>query len=69
MHQLLNGWLAELHAILDSFCWWANTSSTPIGVEGVGWWRATVAGKGYVNTENNQMASIGDIFTSAYHTK
>ena len=27
-----------------------------------------VAGKGYVNTENSQKASIGDIFTSIYHT-
>ena len=30
---------------------------------------ATEAGKGYVNTENNQMAYIGAIFTSSYHTK
>ena len=28
-----------------------------------------VVGKGYVNTENSQMASIGAIFTSTYHTK
>ena len=26
-----------------------------------------VAGKGYVKTENNQMASIGVIFSSRYH--
>ena len=28
-----------------------------------------VVGKGYVNTENNQMASTDAIFTSTYHTK
>ena len=27
-----------------------------------------VVGKGYVNTENSQMASIGAIFSSTYHT-
>ena len=28
-----------------------------------------VVGKGYDNTENSQMLSIGTIFTSTYHTK
>ena len=28
-----------------------------------------VAGKGYVSTKTNQLASIGAIFTSIYHTK
>ena len=42
----------------------ANTTSTPIGVEG-GSYKAV--GKGYVNTENNQLASICAIFTSTYH--
>ena len=28
-----------------------------------------VVGKGYINTENSQMASIGAIFASTYHTK
>ena len=28
-----------------------------------------VPGKGYVNTKTSQMASIGAIFTSTYHTK
>ena len=28
-----------------------------------------VVGKGYINTENSQVASIGAIFTSTYHTK
>ena len=32
-------------------------------------WYHEVAGKGYVNTENSQMASIDAIFTSSYHTK
>ena len=42
----------------------------PIGV--VGWsgeGGATVAVKGYFNTGNNLIASIGAIFTSTYHTK
>ena len=33
------------------------------------WGGWIVAGKGYVNTENSQMVSIGAIFTSTYHTK
>ena len=28
-----------------------------------------VAGKGYINTENSQIVSIGAIYTSTYHTK
>ena len=28
-----------------------------------------VAGKGYVNTENSQITSIGAIFSSTHHTK
>ena len=40
----------------------ANTISTPIGWEGEGWVDShKVAGKGYVDTENSQMASIGTI--------
>ena len=38
IHKLLNGWLAELPTIFDSFfTGYANTTSTPIGVEGGGW--------------------------------
>ena len=38
MDQLLNGWLAELHTILDSFLTdVANTTSTPLGVVDGGW--------------------------------
>ena len=44
-----------------------TVSSAPIGWEGGG--NHEVAGKGYVNSENSQMASIGAIFTSTYHTK
>ena len=37
IHKLLNGWLAELLTILDSFFnSYASTTSTPIGVEGGG---------------------------------
>ena len=28
-----------------------------------------VAGKDYIHTENSEMASIGVIYTSTYHTK
>ena len=48
----------------------ANTTSIPIGWEG--WGHAgshIVAGTGYINTENSQMASTGAIFTFTYHTK
>ena len=45
----------------------ANTTSTLTGVKGGG--SHDVVGKGYVNTENRQMASIDAIFTSTYHTK
>ena len=48
----------------------ANATSTPIGWKG-GWWVGSqeVVGKGYVLTKNNQMATIGAIFTPTYHTK
>ena len=36
---------------------------------GGGWEVNEVVGKGYVLTKTNQMASIGVIFTSTYHTK
>ena len=70
IHQVLSEPLPELPATLDRFTGIANTSSTPIGREG-GEWAGThiVAGKGYVYTENSQMASIGAIFNSTYHTK
>ena len=54
-------------AILDSFTGIANTISTLIEVEG-GVKSHTVAGKGYVNTENSQIASADTIFTP-YITK
>ena len=42
IHQLLNGQLAELAAILDSLLTGiAKTTSTPIRVEGGVWWGAT----------------------------
>ena len=31
--------------------------------------RHKVASKSYVNIENSQIASVGEIFTSKYHTK
>ena len=35
MHQLLNGWLAELPTSLGSFfTGYTNTTSTPVGMEG-----------------------------------
>ena len=70
-HQLLGEQLAEFPAILDSFFTGiANTSCTPTGWEGGGWEGShEVAGKGYVFTKTSQMASIGVIFTSRYHTK
>ena len=69
IHQLLNGWLPELPAILDSFLLVSQYLKHSYRGGGWGWWGATVTGKGYVNIKNNQMASIGAIFTSAYHTK
>ena len=39
------------------------------GRVGGGWEATKWAGKGYVFTKTNQMASIGVIFTSTYHTK
>ena len=42
MDQLLNGWLAELHTILDSFLTdVANTTNTPLGVVDGGWMGTT----------------------------
>ena len=39
IHKLLSEYLAELPVILDnSFTGYANATSTPIGVEGEGWW-------------------------------
>ena len=69
MHQLLNEYLTELPASLNNFFTGvANTTSNSIGVEGVGGGSHKVAGRGYVNTENSQMASIGAISTP-YITK
>ena len=59
------GQLAELPTILDILPDIANTTNTPIGVVG----SHKVAGKGYVNTEDSQMAFIGAIFSSTYLTK
>ena len=39
VNQLLNGWIAELPTILDSFL--SNTTSDLYGVVGRGWWGAT----------------------------
>ena len=60
-----------ISTILDSFfTGLANTSSTPTGWEGGVWVGSDeVAGKGYVFTKTSQMATIGVIFTSTYHTK
>ena len=45
-------------------------SSTPAGWEGGGWPGShKVVGKGYIFTKTSQMASLGAIFTSTYHTK
>ena len=58
MYHLLDGKLAKLPAILDSlFTGIANTTSTPIGVEGKVVGSQEVAGKGYINTKNSQIAS------------
>ena len=70
MHQLLNEYLTELPTSLNSILLGvANTTSTPIGVEGGGGGSRKVTGRGYVNTENSQMTSIGVIFSSIYHKK
>ena len=52
MHQLLNGWLAELPAILEFLNGIAYTTSTLIKVEAGS---HKVAGKGYINTEMYQL--------------
>ena len=36
----MDSYVAELPAILDIFSGYANTTSTPIGVEGRWWWGA-----------------------------
>ena len=66
------GWIASWISL--HFRWFFtgvdNTSTTPTGWEGRG--RAgshEVASKGYVFIKTSQMASIGAIFTSTYHTK
>ena len=65
--------LDEFPAIkfLDSFFTdVAYTNSTPIGKEGEGWTGShEVVAKAYVNTKNSQIASIGGLSTSMYHTK
>ena len=43
----------------------ANTTRTLIRWDG----QSQSAGQGYFNTKNNQIASIGAIFISTYHTK
>ena len=55
MHQLLNGWLAKLPAILEFLNGIANTTSTLMRVEAGSY---KVAGKGYINTENSQMYQL-----------
>ena len=64
IHQLLGEYLAKFPTILDSFFGVANTTR-------VGGCMSShkVVGKGYVLTKTSQMASIGVIFTSTYHTK
>ena len=70
INQLLNEQLAEFSTILDSFQWCSQYHQHCYRVGGWGWvGNHEVIGKGCVNTENSQMASIGTIFTSTYHTK
>ena len=47
----------------------ANTTSTPIKVDGGALGSHEVVGKDYVNTENSQMMPIGAIFNHTYHIK
>ena len=61
----MDSYIIEMPAILAIFPGSANTTSTPIEVVG----SHKVAGKGYINTENSQMAYIGAIFSSTYQTK
>ena len=72
MHQPLNEYLTELPASLNSFLLVQPIpQALPQGwrVEGGGGGSRKVTGRGYVNTENSQMASIGVIFSSIYHKK
>ena len=70
IHQLLSGQLqlTELLTTLDSFYQRSLYHQHPYRV---GWWGRggshKVVCKGYVNSENSHMASIGVIFTSKYH--
>ena len=59
-YQLLNQYLAELPAILDIFPDIASATTTTLVVLG----NHKVVGKGYVNTENSQIASISVSFSS-----
>ena len=71
LYQLLNGQLTdhELSTIFDNFYWYSNTTSTPIGLEVWGGVSHEIVSKSYFNTENSQMAFIGAIFNSTYHTQ
>ena len=62
--QLLNGWLAEFPAILDTlFAGLFNTTSASIG------WRGSheVAGSSDFKTEQSQMVLIEALLSSTYH--
>ena len=67
MHQLLNGWLAELPAILDDVIY-ATSIHNFIGVGG---WRELQSSRQKMcqNMETTKRASVGVIFSSTYHTK
>ena len=73
IHQLLSRWLAELPISLDSFYWHSQYHQHFFrmgGRESERWADShKVVGKECIDTENSQMVSIGDIFTSTYHTK
>ena len=78
-------WFPHWKCIVDlaqqiGFAWpngenWSENGQWPTAFSssGVGGWEQVgsheVASKSYVNTENNQMASIGAICTFTYHTK
>ena len=63
--------IIKFSAILGTSRFIKDVNSTSVGWDGGGWWVAMheVAGIIYVNTGNNQMASIGAIFTYKYRTK
>ena len=69
MGQLLNGWLAELPAILDSlFSGLVNTTSTSIGEEGGECWgNHEVLDSSDFKTKQSQMVSIETLLSSTYH--